>query len=409
MDPGPDFRLLFESAPGCYLVLTPDFTVVAVTEAYLVATSLARDHIVGRRLFDMFEADPRESAVEAVAALRASLERVRDQRVVDAMPVQQYDRPGPDGGPQEHFWSTVNSPVLGATGELRYIIQRIEDVTAYVRLRRRDGGPTPVAVGGGPTREEAEIVSRFLDVSAVNRQLKDANAELRTLAARLDESHRELEAFSYSVAHDLRTPLRAIDGFSQALLEDAAGLGADSQDHLHRVRAAAQHMARLIDELLALSRLGRKELRPARVDLGAQVRRSAARLQAAAPERRLELVIDGELTCHGDPSLMAAMIDHLVDNAWKFTRDRDPARIELTMSRDGGEVVFHLRDNGVGFDMAHAGKLFGVFERLHSPGEFPGVGIGLATVLRIVRRHGGRIWADGVVGGGATFHFTLPG
>jgi signal transduction histidine kinase len=406
MEPGPDFRLLFESAPGRYMVLTPDFTVVAVTDAYLAATRLERSAIIGRRLFDMLEVDPRPSAVEALAALRTSLEHVRDHRVVDAMPIQQYDRPGPDGAPEEHFWSTVNSPVLDATGELRYVVQRLEDVTSFVRLRQRDA---PAASDEGALREEAEVVARFLDVSAVNRQLKAANAELRTLTARLDESHRELEAFSYSVAHDLRTPLRAIDGFSQALLEDAVDLGPECQDHLRRVRAAAQHMARLIDELLALSRLGRKELRPSRVDLGALARRAAAELQRAEPERTLQLVTDGELVTAGDPALLATMIEHLVDNAWKFSRGRDPVHIELAASRDGDETVFHLRDNGVGFDMAHASKLFGVFERLHSPGEFPGVGIGLATVLRIVRRHGGRIWADGVVGGGATFHFTLPG
>jgi signal transduction histidine kinase len=408
MDPGPDFRLLFESAPGRYLVLTPDFTVVAVSDAYLVATRLERAAVVGRRLFDMLEVDARPSAVEAVAALRTSLEHVRDQRVVDAMPIQQYDRPGPDGAPEEHFWSTVNSPVLDAAGELHYIVQRLEDVTSFVRLRQREA-PAAAATDEGALREEAEVVSRFLDVSAMNRELKEANAELRTLTARLDESHRELEAFSYSVAHDLRTPLRAIDGFSQALLEDAVDLGPECQDHLRRVRAAAQHMARLIDELLALSRLGRKELRPSRVDLGALARRACAELQRAEPERRLLLVTEGALIADGDPALLATMIEHLVDNAWKFSRGRDPVRIELAVSRDGDETVFHLRDNGVGFDMAHASKLFGVFERLHSPGEFPGVGIGLATVLRIVRRHGGRIWADGVVGGGATFHFTLPG
>ncbi len=239
-------------------------------------------------------------------------------------------------------------------------------------------------------------------------ELKQHVTSLHAAKEVAEAASRELETFSYSVAHDLRTPLRSIDGFSQALLEDFGDqLGAVGVGHLNRVRAAAQRMATLIDDLLMLSRVTRSELKRSHVDLGELFRTSLATLQRLDPDRRVAIEISGELLASADVQQLAIAFDNLCGNAWKFTSKRADARIELGSHVEHGSRVFFVRDNGVGFDMQYAGKLFGVFQRLHSDSEFPGTGIGLATVQRIIRRHGGRIWATGEVGHGAMFSFTL--
>jgi signal transduction histidine kinase len=237
----------------------------------------------------------------------------------------------------------------------------------------------------------------------------------RTLAEHagreLADVNRELEAFSYSVSHDLRAPLRSIEGFSQILLEDYADkLGEEGEDYVGRVRVASRRMALLIDDLLDLSRVSRRPLRREPVDLSAQTREIAAELRRSQPERDVEFVIADGLTANGDARLLRLALENLLGNSWKFTSREERARIEFgSTALEGRERVYFVRDNGVGFDETYAGKLFGAFQRLHGAAEFEGTGIGLATVQRIVRRHGGRVWAEGEVGEGATFFFTLGG
>ena len=245
-------------------------------------------------------------------------------------------------------------------------------------------------------------------IRRMTRQMRDFIERLQA-AAELERTNKELEAFSYSVSHDLRAPLRAIDGFSHALLEDYSGrLDDEGKDYLNRVRAGCQRMGRLIDDLLDLSRVIRHELRFEAVDLSAVARSVASQLTQAEPDRKVDLAVGDDLRAHGDPGLLRIALENLLGNAWKFTGKTASPRIEFgAAAKDGGRVFF-VRDNGAGFDMAYADKLFGAFQRLHDAGEFPGTGIGLATVHRIVHRHGGRIWAEAAVGRGATFYFTLP-
>ncbi|MFI5306846.1 MAG: ATP-binding protein, partial [Polyangiales bacterium] len=248
-------------------------------------------------------------------------------------------------------------------------------------------------------------------IFAIARDVTEAKLDREALARAkqaAEDANRELESFSYSVAHDLRAPLRSIDGFSQALLEDCGEtLDANGKKYLAFVRGSAQHMAELIDDLLALSRVTRSEIQRERVDLSALAREVLRRLRRGQPDRQLEIVIDEALKVDGDPRLLAVVLDNLLGNAWKFTSKRSDARIELGATSDAGRPVYFVRDNGAGFDMAFAHKLFGVFQRLHSTAEFEGTGIGLATVQRVIKRHDGRIWAQGEVDGGATFFFTL--
>ncbi len=280
--------------------------------------------------------------------------------------------------------------------------------------RRKDGSELPVEISLSPmkTREGLLVTSVIRDITErkkIEDHIRTLNEDLGRRNTELTAVNRELEAFSYSVSHDLRAPLRAIDGFSQALLEDHTDrLDEEGHEHLHRVRAAAQRMAQLIDDLLDLSRVTRREMRRERVDLSALARETVEQLRKSDPERAVKAaIVDGAVT-EGDSHLLRVVLENLLGNAWKFTAKRPGARIEFGMTTmPDGERVFYVRDNGVGFDMAYAGKLFGAFQRLHGMKEFPGTGIGLATVQRVVHRHGGRVWADAALDRGATFFFTL--
>jgi signal transduction histidine kinase len=250
------------------------------------------------------------------------------------------------------------------------------------------------------------VRSRILAERA-SKDLEDANREL-------EGTNRELEAFSYSVSHDLRAPLRAIDGFSQILQEDYEhALDDEGMDYLGRVRAASGHMATLIDDLLELSRVGRRPLRRERVDLSRLAMGIVEELKESQPEREVEFVAPENIMAWGDASLLKVALENLLGNAWKFTARKEQARIEFGADRKPPpglpSPVYYVRDNGAGFDQTYADKLFGAFQRLHGQDEFEGTGIGLATVARIVHRHGGRVWAEGTVGEGATFYFTLGG
>ncbi|MDM9581671.1 MULTISPECIES: sensor histidine kinase [unclassified Nostoc] len=243
------------------------------------------------------------------------------------------------------------------------------------------------------------------EILRLNVQLEQRVAE-RT--AQLEATNKEMEAFSYSVSHDLRAPLRSIDGFSQALLEDYADkLDALGQNYLQRVRAATQRMAQLIDDLLNLSRLTRSEMRYEKVDLSALVEAIATELHKTQPERQVEFVIAPGLVANGDAHLLRIVLENLLGNAWKFTGKHQKARIEFGLLLQDNTDVYFVRDDGTGFDMAYVEKLFGAFQRLHAMTEFEGTGIGLATVQRIIHRHGGRVWAESAVEQGATFYFTL--
>jgi light-regulated signal transduction histidine kinase (bacteriophytochrome) len=233
-------------------------------------------------------------------------------------------------------------------------------------------------------------------------------AETRAaLAEELQLKNEELESFSYSVAHDLRAPLRGIDGFSLALLEDCGDqLDDDGRKYLHYVRDSAQQMARLIDDLLALSRVTRGELNRGETHVSSLARSIVSRLQRENPDRKVDVVVADGIVADCDDRLLTIVLENLIGNAWKFTSKRHDARIEVGVMEDDPRTYF-VRDNGAGFDMSYASKLFGVFQRLHSATDFEGTGIGLATVQRIIRRHGGRIWAQGQVDHGAAFYFTL--
>jgi two-component system, NtrC family, sensor kinase len=259
--------------------------------------------------------------------------------------------------------------------------------------------------------ENRLIREQLMRVELEKAEARAAQEAAQARAALVDEleaKNEELDSFSYSVAHDLRAPLRSLDGFSLALLEDHADkLDAEGRRYLTFIRESAQQMDVLIGNLLSLSRVTRSEFERQSVDLTKLARTMADRLQHSHPERKAEFVVAEGLVAEGDRALLSILMDNLLGNAWKYTGKRSHARIEVGATADAGQQAFFVRDNGAGFDMAYANKLFGVFQRLHSTREFEGTGIGLATVQRIVRRHGGKVWAEGKVEEGATFYFAL--
>jgi len=298
--------------------------------------------------------------------------------------------------------------------EVREVLRKIgngERVSYHETLRRRkDGTVFPVSVAISPVHDQRHVL---IGASSIARDISERyrlQAELRLRTDDLEIAYRDLETFSYSVSHDLRAPLRALGGLSRALLDDCGdSLSEAALGYTKLIQAASERMTRLIDDLLNLARVSRATIHPQVIDLGAEVADIAAELQRQGPDRHVRFTIQQPALATADPTLIRAALQNLLDNAWKFTSRCDDAAIEFGMTPDETSGSrFFVRDNGAGFDTADAGKLFKPFERLHSPSQFPGTGIGLASVRQIVERHGGRTWAEGATGAGATFYFTLP-
>jgi light-regulated signal transduction histidine kinase (bacteriophytochrome) len=272
-----------------------------------------------------------------------------------------------------------------------------------------------------PFLEESGKPRQYVAIRADITERKRAEAEIRNLNVELEQrvlerttqlevANKELESFSYSVSHDLRAPLRAVNGFAKIVLDTyAAQLPAEAREHLEEIRAGGRQMGQLIDDLLAFSRLGRHTLKTQPVEMALLVRDVVGDLAPQRDGRSIEIKVGALPGCQGDPALLKQVWVNLVSNAVKYTRGREPAVVEIGCERKDGEVVYFVRDNGAGFDMRYVNKLFGVFQRLHRADQFEGTGVGLAIVQRIIHRHGGRVWAEGEPGRGAVFRFAVAG
>jgi light-regulated signal transduction histidine kinase (bacteriophytochrome) len=271
------------------------------------------------------------------------------------------------------------------------------------RLLAKDGSLHTMSYRASPVFDAQGAVTFWVGIDADITEMKAIEAELRL-------SNQELEAFSYSVSHDLRSPLNTIDGFSRLLAKQiSADSGTKAVHYLSRIHAGVAQMGQLIEDILSLAQVSRVQLRHELIDLSAMAAKSVEALRVRDPEREVSVSIEGSLQAYGDSRLVSVVMENLLGNAWKFSSQRADAAIFVGQIIDpAGRVSFFVRDNGAGFDMAYADKLFRAFQRLHTASEFPGTGIGLATVNRIIARHGGELWAESVPDQGATFFFTLP-
>ncbi|HEV8537608.1 MAG TPA: PAS domain S-box protein [Bacteroidota bacterium] len=355
------FQKAFRSSPaGIFISRDADGTIIDVNDSYLRMIGHTREEVIGHT-----------SAEVGVTSLE-DVEKIR--KIFH----------------EQGFARDLELVIRTRSGKI------IQSLTSLERIE----------IGGSPAL--LSIVYDITERKKAEGEILLLNKELAKRLTELDVVNRELEAFSYSVSHDLRAPLRSIDGFSQALLEDFEPVLNDrGKDYLKRVRTSSQRMAQLIDDLLNLSRITRAEMRHEKVNLSEIAETIATELQRAQPDRRVEFRIAKNVLAEGDPRLLRIVMDNLMNNSWKYTNKRPAAVIEFGINHQTDRPAFFVRDDGAGFEMKYAQKLFGAFQRLHGMDEFPGSGIGLATVQRIIHRHGGNIWAEGKVDEGATFHFTL--
>jgi signal transduction histidine kinase len=531
----PDFRMLFESVPGLYLILDPELVIIAVSQSYMAATMTKREEISGKHLFTVFPDNPDDPNATGVSNLRDSLQFVLNHKTAHTMAVQKYDIRRPDGSFEERFWSPVNKPILDEHANIVYIIHRVEDVTEFMRAKN-ESAIEKQQLRGIASSKDQEIYQRAREIQALNQKLlaeieerKEAEEKLRTVQILLQctlESHKEiliftidrnycylnfnsafragtihaygtdvrvgmsifdsvtsgedrervkthcdraltgeghisieafgtthrsyfetrynpvyndkqeiigvtvlsanvtsriekeeeikalnkeLEAFSYSVAHDLRAPLRIIDGYSEMITEDYGHcLDDEGKRLLGVITGNARHMGQLIDDLLNFSRLGRLSVNRKLADIDSLVRYIIDEQLSMAPPQKVDFKIGTIEPAHCDAGLMRYVFANLISNAIKYSRKKERSIIEVGSDLRPTEVVYFIRDNGSGFDMRYSDKLFTVFQRLHKISDFEGTGVGLAIVHRIVSKHGGRVWAEGEVDKGATFFVSLP-
>ena len=387
---------VFESLPGMYVILTPEFNIVTASDEYVKSAMRTREELLGRNLFEAFPENPADPGASGAQNLRASLERVLETLKKDTMAIQRYDVRRPDGIFEERYWSPVNSPLLGADGQLVYLIHRVENVTEFMRHMRGEDPETTGLQRQLPSME-AEVYQNSIRLQEAKRQLEIAN--------------RDLEAFSFSVSHDLRAPLRHVQGYVDMLTRELgdSALSTRARRYLQTIGEASVEMSQLIDDLLAFSRMGRTVLRLESLALDELVVETIAALELSMKGRRIQWQIDPLPTVLGDITTLRQVFSNLIGNAIKYTRPRAHAHISIGCAgTEEGRAFLYVRDDGVGFDMQYAHNLFGVFQRLHRAEEFEGTGIGLAIVRQVITRHDGRVWAESVPDQGATVYFTLP-
>ena len=361
------YRRLFETAQDGILILDADTGQITDVNPYLIKMlGYAREDFMGKKLWEIGSFKDSEASKSAFLQLQAQgYVRYED------LPLEDSDEQRVD----VEFVSNVYT-----VGDKKVIQCNIRNITR---------------------RKEAEAKVRHLN-EELEQRLQDRGVQLDIL-------NKEAESFNYSISRDLRAPLRWIGGFAKALEEGyASKLDAEGQHFVHKIRDSAEHMGGLLDGLIEVARFSRTDLRREPVDLSAMARQIGVELRQSAPDRKVEFVVTEGISANGDPRLLQRVLENLLNNAFKFTAKRVPARIEFgTVPQPDGRVAYFVRDNGIGFDMAYADRLFGAFQRLHSVKEYPGTGIGLATVERIIHRHGGQVWAQGAENASATFYFTL--
>lgn len=395
--PAPDYQALFEAAPGLYLVLRKDLTIIAVSNAYVEATLTRREEIIGRGIFDVFPDNPDDPAATGARNLRESLERVLRSSRSDSMAVQKYDVQRPDGGFEERFWSPLNTPVLDATGDIRYIIHKVEDVTEFVRVKQQHRAEVE---SGAEARDrvskvEAEIFQRAQEVSEANRKLREVD-RLRT-------------NFFANISHELRTPLTLILGPVARMLGEAEP-GSPNRRRLESVQRNAQLLLKQVNDLLDVAKLeaGQLDLNYVKGDIAQFARILAANFETLAHDQRVTVTVHAPetLVAEIDEDKLERVLLNLLSNAFKFTPSG--GGIDISVGKDGGDAIIRVADSGPGIPVEARTKVFERFQQLEDAGKTGGTGLGLAIVKEFVTLHRGSIHIEDSPLGGAAFAVRLP-
>jgi signal transduction histidine kinase len=394
-----EFELFFRSVPGRYLVLTPELTIRAASDAYLRATMTTRDQIVGRYVFDVFPVNPTDIGKQSQQGLLASFRQVLETGQSDALPVFRYDLAGPESNDlEERHWSVTNHPILDSQGKVRFIINHVEDVTEFVRLNRlhREEMRANEELKLQTQEIQTELFSRM-------RELDEANLSLR-------QANDDLETFASSVSHDLQAPLRHIRSFAQILLEDhMASLNEAGKEHLQTIIEGSAQMAALIEDLINYSRVSRQEIRVMPVRLQDVIATVVQRIPQGASVRRLRIEIPPNTPqVIANRTILLQVILNLVWNASKFVKAGNQPELAIAAEAVNESVRLWVRDRGIGIKPEHLDRIFKPFERLNSMDQYPGTGIGLAIVKRGIERMNGRVGVESQVGEGSSFWIELP-
>ena len=407
-------QALFEALPGAYLVLAPDLRIVAASDAYLKATLTTREGILGRDLFDVFPDNPDDPGTTGASNLRASLDRVIKSGVSDTMAIQKYDVRRADGAFEEHYWSPINSPVLGKDGQLNYIVHRVEEVTAFMRQESRSlAGHADLS----PREQQmaAEIFQSSQSLQAANRQLEAANEILQKQYREVREANRLKSEFLANMSHELRTPLNAVIGFSEMLHDGKMGPVSDEQkEFLGDILTSSRHLLQLINDVLDLSKVesGRMEFYPERVDVAEVVGEVRETLRSLAGSKGISIAVEVDPKVDAvvtDAAKLKQVLYNYLSNAIKFTPEQ--GQVELRVMREGlDHFRLEVSDTGIGIRAEDLGKLFAEFQQLDSSSakRYPGTGLGLALTKRFVEAQGGHVGVRSQEGQGSSFFAVLP-
>lgn len=441
-----DFQVLFEAVPALFLVIKPDtdYTILAASDAYLDAMGRKREETIGRPLFKVFLPNRDDPAASANKLIDKSIKTILKNKVSDIMPLVKYDVPipGSKGALEEHYWAASNSPVLNKKNEVICIIHRTENVTETFLAQRKAVeeirmAQAEIAEKSLFIKSNQERINRIMDtllkytvldfrqhiaisdkgdeldaiavgLNTLSEELENHIQQLESTGTQLESVNKELESFSYSVSHDLRAPLRAIDGYARIMEEDyGKTLDDEGKRLLGVIQYNAKRMGTLIDDLLAFSRLGKKELQRSTINMSELVEAALFDINKST-NSKAKIKIGTLHPLKGDYSLINQVMMNFISNAIKYSSKKENPVVEISSDIKDGQVIYSVMDNGVGFNMDYSHKLFGVFQRLHTMDEFEGTGVGLAIVKRVINKHGGRVWADSIPGKGATFYFSIP-
>ncbi len=440
-----DYKLVFYTAPSLLLLLkpnSPEFTIIDANDAYLQTSMTKRYEIINKGLFDVFPDNPSDVKANGVSNLKRSLDTVIESKQVNAMPTQKYDiQITTENGIvfEERFWNAKNTPVLNERDEVIYIIHQVEDVTATVNLESEmKKASDEIEKKSLLIKENEDRINAILNallkyttmdfshklkitdkgdeldaiIVGLNSLIDELENQMQLIKLSHDEleyTNKELDSFSYSVSHDLRAPLRAINGYSQVLIEDHSHqLDETGKQTIQVIIKNAVKMAALIDDLLTFSRIGKQGLKKVTLNMNNIIKIIVNEFKNQNHTNSVEFITKTLEEAEGDSGMLKQVVTNLLSNAIKYSSKKEKAIIEIGSFKKNTMLVYYVKDNGAGFDMKYYNKLFGVFQRLHGDSEFEGTGVGLALVQRIIKKHQGEVWAEAEPEKGATFYFSLP-